>query len=59
MECIDRAIQEITKEGLANAESISIMRDERKQRLLVRFSSCSSDLVVPTGDLGLARGFGT
>ena len=59
VECIDGAVQEITKEGLVNAESISIMRDERKQRLLVRFSSCSSDLVVSTGVLGLARGFGT
>ncbi len=41
------------------ATTTCLMRDERLQRLLVRFSCCSADLTLTSGVLGLAKDFGT
>jgi len=56
---LNTAVVEISKEALQAATTICLMRDERLQRLLVRFSCCSADLTVTSGVLGLAKDFGT
>ena len=56
---LNTAVVEISKEALQAATTICLMRDERHQRLLVRFSCCSADLTVTSGVLGLAKDFGT
>ena len=56
---LNTAVMEISKEALQAATTICLMRDERLQRLLVRFSCCSADLTVSSGVLGLAKNFGT
>ena len=57
--CLDAAVRELTKEALVSAATIALMRDERRQRLLLRFSCCSPDLTTSTGVVGVASNFGT
>ena len=59
VDCLDKAVRELTKDALVSAATIALMRDERRQRLLLRFSCCSSDLVTNTGVVGVASHFGT
>ena len=44
---------------LARAASITLFRDERKGRLVLRFRSVTQDLDVRSGTAGLARDHGT
>jgi hypothetical protein len=57
--CLDRAVRELANDALVSAATIALMRDERRQRLLLRFSCCSSDLVTNAGVVGVATHFGT
>ena len=57
--CLDTAVRELAKDALVSAVTSALMRDERRQRLLLRFSCCSSDLVTNTGVVGVATHFGT
>ena len=57
--CLDKAVEEISLSALVAAESISLMRAERRQRLMLRFACCSPDLALSTGLVGVAKDFGT
>ena len=57
--CLDAAVREIALHAMVSAESISLMRDERRQRLMLRFACCSPELVVASGVVGVAKEFGT
>jgi len=52
------AMREKDREFLRKATSIVLARDERKSRLLVRFSSCDGRLNVRRGFMGQTRGAG-
>ena len=57
--CLEEALLESQREALSQASSITLCRDERAQRLLVRYSCCSKNLEMDRGMLGLAKDFGT
>lgn len=57
--CLEEALLESQRAALSNSRTITLCRDERAQRLLVRYSSCSTDLQMDRGMLGLAKNFGT
>ena len=53
--CLSEACFAVDREVLAKAASICLHQDVRKLALQVRFSSCTSDLEVSKGLLGLAK----
>ena len=57
--CLNEAIRETALQALLSAESIALMRDERRQRLMLRFACCGKDLAMKSGLVGVARNFGT
>lgn len=57
--CLEEALLEFQRQALGQAKTITICRDERAQRLLIRYSSCDSALRVDRGMLGMAKNFGT
>ena len=46
------------REHLRNAQTLSLTRDARRQRLLIRFGSCDGKGNSHAGILGLVRDFG-
>ena len=57
--CLEQALLEEDRQVLAKSESICLMRDARKQRLLVRFGACSKEtLECRSGVLGQSRNMG-
>jgi len=57
--CLNEAVKSIDRNLLANAEAISLFRDERKSRLAMRFRAVKHNLEVRSGTLGQQREFGT
>lgn len=57
--CLEEALLEFQRQALGQAKTITICRDERAQRLLIRYSSCDSALRVDRGMLAMAKKFGT
>ena len=57
--CIAEALKIMDQRHLARAASITLFRDERKGRLVLRFRSVTQDLDVRSGTAGLARDHGT
>lgn len=57
--CLNEALKFIDRRFLANAESISLFRDERKGRLNLRFRAVGKKLEVRCGMMGQEREFGT
>ena len=56
--CLQEAVLRNLRSHLEGAMTISLMRDARRQRLLIRYGVCSKDLVTHSGVLGIARNFG-
>lgn len=52
--CLEEAVMETYRDFLKDAVSIVLMRDERKNRLLVRFSAVDADMNTLMGTLGQA-----
>eukprot|EP00435_Cladocopium_sp_Y103_P048565 s89_g14.t1 len=50
--CLSEAVLSLSRERLRRAESVAIMRDERKGRLLLRYRATLDDLSVVSGVLG-------
>ena len=58
--CLAEAKRMMLREWFLNsAETVAIQQDERRQKLLVRFTSASTMLEVRSGVLGLASNFGS
>ena len=57
--CLLESLRAIDRKFLAEASKISLFRDERKSRLLLRYKAVKKDLSHRTGTLGQQRGFGT
>ena len=57
--CLSEAVLEVSREILRTAVSISMSRDERKGRLLIRWRACTPNLASASGVLGFlpAQGF--
>lgn len=56
---ITEAILSEYRRKLRTCQSVAILRDERKSRLLVRFRACLDDMTVCAGVLGLGETSGT
>ena len=56
---ITEAILSQYRRKLRTCQSVAILRDERKSRLLVRFRACLDDMTVCQGVLGLGETSGT
>ncbi len=58
--CLCEAVLELDRQCLNRDDiSITLVRDERQQRLLVRFVASGNDLVRHSGELGQSKNFGT
>ncbi len=57
--CLAEGIRIIDRRFLATSTSISLKRDERDQRLLIRFAATNAKLESRRGTLGQCRDFGT
>ena len=57
--CLQQALKQRDMNIIKSSAAISLFRDERKGRLLVRFRCVGHDLSEFSGTLGQARGFGT
>jgi len=57
--CLEEALLESQRAALRNCGAVTLARDERAQRLLVRYAACGTSLQLERGMLGLAKGFGT
>eukprot|EP00438_Fugacium_kawagutii_P027421 Skav217147 [mRNA] locus=scaffold2621:2863:6211:+ [translate_table: standard] len=55
---LQEAVLNEVRDHLLNAETISLTRDARRQRLLVRYGACDSSGRSHSGMLGMARDFG-
>lgn len=56
--CLQEAALNDLRAQLRNAKSISLMRDARRQRLLIRYGLCDEQGNVKAGVLGMARSCG-
>ena len=50
--CLSEAVLSLGRDRLKVAKAISVMRDERKGRLLLRYRAALADLTVTSGVLG-------
>ena len=57
--CLAEAVKAIDQEAVAASEAISLYRDERKGRILIRFRAVGKDLQTVAGCLGQERDGGT
>ena len=57
--CLAEGMRMLDRKFLEGAKCISIKRDERDGRLLVRFVAANPNLDVRRGIMGMRRGFGT
>ena len=57
--CVLEAIKEHDQTAIKRAASVSLFRDERAGRLLIRYRAVATDMTVVSGTLGQARDFGT
>ena len=57
--CLAESMWSLDREFLKDDVCITLMRDERKQRLLCRFRAARPDLTVRSGVMGQAKDFGT
>ena len=55
---LQEALLNFIRKDLMQAETISLMRDARRQRLLIRYGLCKTNFEVCSGILGVARDFG-
>jgi hypothetical protein len=56
--CMAEALKEIEREFLGQAVTMVLHRDEREQRLLLRYGACTGDLRTRRSMLGQAKNFG-
>lgn len=57
--CLREAMRALDQEAFANAYAMTLLRDERKGRIAIRFRACGLDLQVTSGSLGQERDAGT
>ena len=55
---LHEALLQKEQKALSKASTISLARDARRSRLMVRFGSCSSDFKTQVGILGVEKGGG-
>lgn len=56
--CLREAMLDIDRKFVNSARSLAICRDERHQRLLIRFTGSTTNLETRSGVLGMARDMG-
>lgn len=56
--CLREALLDIDRKFMKSARSLAICRDERHQRLLIRFTGSTANLETRSGVLGMARDMG-
>ena len=57
--CLAEALKAMDQRFLARARAVTLLRDERKGRLMIRFLAVGPDLEVRSGTLGQEQGHGT
>ena len=57
--CLQNALKQRDMNIIKSSRAVSLFRDERKGRLLIRFRCVGDDFSEFSGTLGQARGFGT
>ena len=57
--CLAEALKAMDQRFLARARAVTLIRDERKGRLMIRFLAVGPDLEVRSGTLGQEQGHGT